>query len=180
MSKKRKAELRKERQALNRRIERRRTECEAKEEFVEQYEKKYGPLDAEKLMAIKSKQRAMRSYMFEARQLGWFNVDKFLDFPEEKLTRLEIENQPGLSTDVYVVFEDRKTVMNAYIQKEHYVVPRIPENEKICIVGIKVFHERKAMLAEESLVTGEENQFTLDFEEYEVDEVKERLMKMDQ
>src|SRR6056297_115087 len=179
-SKKRKEALRERKEELNEKAEQLEQQCQLKKDFKKRYEKRYGPLDAAKLTKIKSKKRNMRSYMFETNQLGWINIDKFAKLPEEKLARFKINVKPDIATDMHIVFEERQSVVSPLAGKDYYRVKGVPKGEIIKVVGIRAHPGSKSELAIEKFQTGSNNTVNLNFKECETEEMKEKMMKVNQ
>ena len=175
MSSEEKAKLRKKRQERREEIERKEELCENRQKAYERYERKYGPLDAQKLRKMKQQKSNMKSYLFEASQLGWHNLDKFAKVPEEKRTNLRIGLKPDMATDVHLVFKKRKSVVSAQPGKKSYMFRGIPKGEEVYVLAFRALPDQEMRMALKELTTGRQHTLDPELNKTGEEEIKERL-----
>jgi len=175
MSSEEKAKLRKKREERRKEIERQQELCENRQKAYERYERKYGPLDAQKLKKIKQQKSNMKSYLFEANQMGWHNVDKFANVPEEKMTNLRVGLKPDIATDVHLVFKNRKSVVSAQPGERSYVFKGIPKGEEVYVLALRSLPDKEMRMGFKELTTGRQHTLDPELTKTGEEEIKEKL-----
>ncbi|MCU0417540.1 MAG: hypothetical protein MUE33_10195 [Cytophagaceae bacterium] len=102
----------------------------------------------------------MKGYLFQTKQLGWINCDKFYDSKGDKRPLLLSlpEIAKGYQRNVFVVFTDRKSVLPAYPINGQYKTDSIPVGEALTILCLDTQSDN-VYLGVVKVVSGSESVF---------------------
>lgn len=77
------------------------------------------------------------SYILSVSNLGWINCDRFYEDSREKVA-LVVEVKPEENVNMKLVFDTRKSVMQAFKTDGKYTFNRIPVGERVTVVAVKI------------------------------------------
>lgn len=118
--------------------------------------------------AIRSVPDCGASYFeFRGQRMGFINLDVFWDMRPEVRTNVLVRLDAEDNTQVWMVFESRRSIMRpTKTLRKGYKFSRIPKNEDVWIVAIKIDAEGKPFVGFTKANTSDE-QINLELEEVE-------------
>lgn len=155
-------------------INRPKVEFVTDDEELQRFERKYRNVDIDKLKDIPRED--MEYYVFNS-NTGWTNLDWL--FKVENPVQYAVAVKPDRNTDIRLVFRNQRSVVPLLAAEDRYYYDGLPLGEEIFIVGLRYRHGIPYLAIEEDVVRAEVRQ-DLDFKQYPVKEIIEKLRILDQ
>lgn len=119
----------------------------------------------------------LQYYVYNESRLGWTNLDVFADFKTSELISMRVNLLASKNKDCKLVFKNRRIVLPAEVLNGRLIFQNIPPNEEVFVVVIKL-RDGKPYLAITETTTANKI-VNVDFEHYELPELKEKLKILD-
>lgn len=117
-------------------------------------------------------------YIYNSRELGWINCDAFLDISKWDKTVVSIDEKPSINTDVKLIFKNNRTVLPATTAGGKIQFKGVPKDYEAWIVAIKYVNGSPLLALKE--ITIAEETHSLEYEELNLTQLKEKLKVLDQ
>ncbi len=111
----------------------------------------------------------LQKYIFASANLGWINCDRFV--PRQNAVSLLISPTKNNNENVYMVFDDTKSVLNPEFIDNNLVFNYVPINTKVQLIGITC-DENGTKYAALPYTISKTEQVTLQYKDVKYNEIK--------
>lgn len=145
----------------------------SKENYLKSIEQKLGNSNGKKESLELAE---LQYYIFDSRNLGWMNCDRFINSNAEK-TDLVVEVPKSKNVFVKIIFRNYKTVMTGIEKRKRFVFKDLPIGEPIKIVVLDERKGKPQLKIVDSIVSKEPIKVD-NLKEYSLEELQNKLKEL--
>lgn len=116
-------------------------------------------------------------YTFSITKLEWKNLDMFLHYPANSLTKVSVNINPRKNTDCKLIFKSRKVIVPAVPDKKTFTFNGVPRGEKATLMVVK--YEKDQLLLGLKDIEADNTAFDVALQPVTFAELKQELQKFD-
>ncbi len=121
----------------------------------------------------KMEEAVFSQYVTKINKLGWINCDRFLNYPEQHLASVIINNTDD-EAKYYLIFSDIRSLINANNKNGKSDFGKLPIGEKVKLVAVKL-ENNQPLLASKDVVIKRDNDINLNFAPSSLKQIKNAL-----